>query len=207
MRKLVHSVNHFNMFFSDRIFSLAGTAENGNAFSMLSDDNTASVPAENPACPPARTLAFLVLRLWIGASALASGLAKFARSEKIFEENPETGEMTASIARNYDFDSYVGVPAREFEKLLGDALLPEWLLHVFYYAIGPALILFGSGVLLGIATRTSLFALGMIFAALTLGLSLIDPSGSAGTLGIYTLAIAGALLLSDANRFCIWRKF
>lgn len=174
---------------------------------MDSNDNSASVPAEKKSPFSSRALAFLVLRFWLGSAALASGLAKFSRAEKIFEENPETGEMTATLVRNYGFDNYIGVPAREFEKLLGDALFPEWLLQAFYYAIGPALIFFGATLLLGIATRISLVALGLIFVALTFGLSLIEPSEAAGTLGIYALAIAGALLLADDNRFCLSKKF
>lgn len=174
---------------------------------MDSNENTSSDSAEKTPNSSAKTLAFLVLRAWIGSAALASGLAKFSHSEKVFEENSETGEMTAHIVRSYSLDSYNGIPAKEFERLLGDALFPEWLLHAFYYAIGPVLIFLGATLLLGLATRTSLFVLGLIFAALTFGLSLIDPSGSAGILGIYVLAIAGALALADANRFCISRKF
>ena len=172
---------------------------------MDSNDNSAS--AHPCSCSRARTSAFLLLRFWIGGTALASGLAKFSQAEKVFEENPETGEMSATLVRNYAWEFYNGVPAREFERLLGDALLPEWLLRAFYYALGPALIVCGIALLIGVATRISLFALGLIFVALSFGLSLIDTSGSAGTLGIYTIAIVGALLLADNNRFCLSRKF
>ena len=172
---------------------------------MDSNDNT--VPAPPCSCSRARTLAFLILRFWIGCAALASGLAKFSHTEKVFEENPETGEMSATLVRNYALEFYNGVPTREFERLLGDALFPEWILHAFYYALGPALIACGLALLIGVATRISLFVLGLIFAALGFGLSLIDTTGSAGTLGIYVIAIAGALLLADNNRFCLSRKF
>lgn len=171
-----------------------------------SDSTLPAAETRTPALSP-RTLAFLLLRFWIGFSATASGLAKFVRAEKIFEENPETGEVTARLSRTYSLDAYNGVPAREFEQLLGDALFPELLLQAFYYAVGPALILFGMSLIFGLATRVSLCALGLIFIALTFGLALIDPSGSAGTLGIYVLAIAAALLLADSNRFCLSRKF
>ena len=171
------------------------------------DSNDNSVPAHQCPCSGTRTLAFLILRFWIACTALASGLAKFSRAEKVFEENPETGEMSSTLVRNYAWEFYNGVPAREFERLLGDALFPEWVLQAFYYALGPALILCGLALLLGIATRMSLVVLGLIFVALSFGLSLIDTSGSAGTLGIYVIAIAGALLLADNNRFCLSRKF
>lgn len=171
------------------------------------DSNDTPSPAQGFPTAFSRTLAFLILRFWLGGAALASGLNKFGQSEKIFEENPETGEMTASVIRNYAFDFYKGVPAKEFERLLGDALLPECVLQVFYYALGPALILSGACLLIGCMTRSALFVIGLIFAALTFGLSLIDSSGSAGTLGIYTLAVVAALLLSDNNRLCISKKF
>lgn len=154
-----------------------------------------------------RAFAALLLRLWLGFSAIGSGLAKFATAEKVFEENPETGEMTARIVRTYSPDFYNGIPAREFERLLGDTLFPEWILQAFYYAVGPALILLGSALVIGFATRTSLFLLGLIFVALTFGLSLIDSSGTPGTLGIYLLAIVAALLLGDSDRFRVLRKF
>lgn len=188
---------------------LAGTPKNGNAFGMASEENlplSPDVPHNSPALSP-RTLAFLILRLWLGAVAIASGLAKFAQSQKVFTEDLESGEMTSAILRTYSPEHYVGAPVREFEQLLGDPLLPTWVLQAFYYALGPALILFGSTLLLGLGTRISLFALGLIFVALTFGLALIDPSGSAGTLGIYILAIAAALALADHNRFCLLRKF
>lgn len=154
-----------------------------------------------------KTLAFLVLRLWLGFAAVGSGLAKFSQSQKVFTENVETGETVAEIARSYALQNYIGAPAREFAQLLGDPFLPDWMLHSFYYTLGPALIFFGATLLIGLGTRISLFALGLIFVALTFGLSLIDPSGSAGALGIYVLAITVALTLSDDNRFCLTKRF
>lgn len=173
---------------------------------MASEENPSSGDTPSRRISP-RTLAFLVLRLWIGAVAVASGLAKFAQSQKVFEENPETGEMSASTLRSYSTEYYVGAPAREFDQLLGDPLLPDWVLNTFYYALGPSLIFFGITLLLGLGTRISLFALGLIFIVLTFGLALIDTSGSAGILGIYILAIAAALALADDNRFCLLQKF
>lgn len=174
---------------------------------MNANENTVPKTEKKESANSSKTLAFLVLRLWIGFSALASGLAKFVRTEKVFEENPDTGEMTARVLRSYSFDAYNGIPAREFERFLGDPLFPECVLQAFYYAIGPVLILSGASLIIGFATRISLVLLGLIFVALSFGLSLIDPSGSAGILGIYILAIACALLFADANRFCISRKF
>lgn len=167
--------------------------------------NIDSAPRSRSLSP--KTLAFLILRLWLGFAAVAAGLAKFSQSQKIFTENIETGETVAEVVRSYALQNYIGAPAREFSQLLGDPLLPNWALHAFYYALGPALIFFGVTLLLGIGTRVSLFALGLIFVALTFGLSLIDPSGSAGTLGIYVLAVAAALALSDSNRFCLTKRF
>lgn len=195
---------------STLFYCLRETAKTGTLSGMASTRenpprNDDSVPCSRALSP--QTLAFLILRLWIGAAAVAAGLAKFARSEKVFTENFETGETLAEVVRSYSLQNYVGAPAREFSQLLGDPLLPNWALHAFYYALGPSLVFFGATLLLGIATRTSLFALGLIFAALTFGLSLIDPSGSAGTLGIYALAVAAALALSDANRFCLTKRF
>lgn len=154
-----------------------------------------------------RTAAFLVLRFWLASCALASGASKFAVTSRRICENPETGETVVELVREYAPGNYVGVPAREFERLLGDPLLPDWTLQAFQYALGPTLILAGAALFVGAGTRIALCVLGAVFVALSFGLSLTDPSGSAGTLGVYVLAIAAALRLSDSNRFCVSAKY
>ena len=170
---------------------------------MNPEEKSAAVAPRNRA----RTAAFLVLRFWLAACAIASGASKFAVASRRVSEDPETGETVVSLVREYAFGNYVGVPAREFERLLGDPLLPDWTLHAFRFALGPVLILAGAALLLGAGTRVALCVLGAVFVALSFGLSLTDPSGSAGTLGVYVLAVAAALLLADANRFCVSVKY
>ena len=153
-----------------------------------------------------KSLACVLMRLWIGGHALAAGLDKFAAPRKIVSEDVETGEMSVRVVREYAFSNYIGVPEKDFAVFLGDPFLPDWILHAFYYAIGPALILFGAMAILGIATRTTLFALGLIFVALECGLTILSPA-SAGTLGIQLAIIAAAIVLAPHNRFCITKKF
>lgn len=81
------------------------------------------------------------------------------------------------------------------------------MLTVYDMVLGPALLLLGLTILLGIASRTSLFVLGLIYVSLTWGLILIKEDSGVAWLGIHMIMIVMALWLSKYNRLCVLKKF
>ena len=73
--------------------------------------------------------------------------------------------------------------------------------------LGPSLLLLGFTLLLGICTRASLFAMGLLYTSLTFGLILIKQDAGVAWLGIHIIMIVIALVLARYNRLVITNKF
>ena len=84
---------------------------------------------------------------------------------------------------------------------------PITFLSIYGWILGPALILLGLTILLGIASRTSLFLLGLLYISLTWGLILINQSDGVAWLGTHMILIVMALALAEHNRFAILKKW
>jgi thiosulfate dehydrogenase [quinone] large subunit len=162
-----------------------------------------------------RTLAFLLLRGWLGIRALIAGLDKY--SEAVKKQHPlidpitgmqdPSGAMVDVIEKVYGFSRYHGVPQALQDKFALEPLLPAVLLKPFYAVLGPLLIILGITLLLGIATRISLFLQGVLYIILTIGLMLINQNDGVAWLGIHIALIAMALVLADNNRLALLRKW
>jgi thiosulfate dehydrogenase [quinone] large subunit len=81
------------------------------------------------------------------------------------------------------------------------------MLNVYNFVLGPALLLLGLTLLFGIASRTSLFLLGLLYVSLTWGLILIKEDSGIAWLGIHVIMIVMALMLSKHNRLCVLKKW
>ena len=81
------------------------------------------------------------------------------------------------------------------------------LLNLYNVMLGPALLVLGVTILLGIASRTSLFLLGLLYISLTWGLILIKQDDGISWLGVHMILIAMALMLSGYNRCAIFKKW
>jgi thiosulfate dehydrogenase [quinone] large subunit len=81
------------------------------------------------------------------------------------------------------------------------------MLPVYDKILGPALLILGFTILLGIASRTSLFLLGLLYVSLTWGLILIKQDDGVSWLGVHMILIALALMLAEHNRFAILKKW
>jgi len=86
-------------------------------------------------------------------------------------------------------------------------LLPKFALTTFDHLLGPVLILTGVLLLLGLGTRLSLFAQGLIYIALTAGLILLKQDDGVAWLGIHIALVAFALMLARYNRFALLKKW
>ena len=86
-------------------------------------------------------------------------------------------------------------------------LMLKFALPLYDKILGPALLLLGLAILLGIASRTSLFLLGLLYISLTWGLVLINQNDGIAWLGTHMVLIVMALMLADHNRFAVHKKW
>jgi thiosulfate dehydrogenase [quinone] large subunit len=166
-------------------------------------------------CCADETLGFLVLRLWLGVRATLAGIEKFGvyKTVKLPLIDPATGQPDASgvlhnvSIKSYALANYSGVPKPLLDKFANEPILPHFALPLFNYALGPALILSGVMLLIGLGTRVSLLVQGLIYLALTVGLILIDKPDGIAYLGINVGLVALALVLVKNNKFSILKKW
>jgi thiosulfate dehydrogenase [quinone] large subunit len=166
-------------------------------------------------CGYERTLAFLVLRCWLAVRAIMTGVEKFGAYKTIQKPlvDPVTGMEDPSGAmvdvkmKFYALTNYSGVPSSLKDKFANEPLLPHVALNGFACILGPALILTGIMLLLGVGTRISLFLQGLIYVMLTVGLILIHQDDGIAWLGIHVALVALALMLAKYNRIALLRKW
>ena len=105
--------------------------------------------------------------------------------------------------KTYAIENYQGVPGALYDKFTGEPFIPGWGLDIYNVVLGPALLILGLTLLLGIATRFTLFAMGLLYTSLTFGLILIKQDAGVAWLGIHVIMIVAALALAKHNRFAI----
>lgn len=168
-------------------------------------------------CGTKNTLALvygaLLLRIWLAVRAIQTGVEKFAgtkAADKVVSidgaEN-EYGLTAAGSVKNYALENYSGVPDALMSKFEAEPLMLKFALPLYDKILGPALLILGFTILLGIASRTSLFLLGLLYVSLTWGLILIKQDEGVSWLGVHMILIALALMLAEHNRFTILKKW
>jgi len=73
--------------------------------------------------------------------------------------------------------------------------------------LGPAFVLTGIMLLIGLGTRLSLLGQALLYVALTVGLVLINQPDGVAYLGIHIGLVAAALALAEHNRFAVLKKW
>lgn len=159
------------------------------------------------------SLGFLVLRAWLGARSLVAGLEKYSAKVTIQEPlldaqgQPDLSGVMLDVEKKvYGLKYYHALPDSLQTKFAAEPLLPEFLSTPFYFILGPILIALGVLLLLGAANRLTLFAMGLLYTSLTLGLMLIGQDGGVSWLAIHVGLVALALTLVDHNRFALTRS-
>jgi thiosulfate dehydrogenase [quinone] large subunit len=167
----------------------------------------------SPAADSGPTLAFLSLRLWLGARALFAGIEKFGdvRSRQVplldADGQPDISGATVEVQEKfYALSNYHAVPDALRDKLATEPLLPGFLTTPFYAVLGWLLIAVGLTLILGLWTRASLFVMGIIYTALTVGLILLKQDAGISWLALHVGLVAYALHLARFNRFAITRS-
>ncbi|MGB0745159.1 MAG: hypothetical protein ACPGSB_11605, partial [Opitutales bacterium] len=159
------------------------------------------------------TLGMLVLRIWLAIRAIQTGVEKFAgmgttsKAVAIDGAPNDYGLTEAASVKTYAFSNYQGVPGPLYDKFAGEPLIPNWGLDMYNYILGPALLILGFTLLLGIATRYTLFAMGLLYTSLTFGLILIKQDAGIAWLGTHIIMIVAALVLAKHNRFAVLKKW
>ena len=161
------------------------------------------------------TFAFWGLRLWLGVRALFVGIQKYAAYKSVAMPliDPSTGQPDASgvmvnvTVKSYALANYAGIPVGLQDKFAHEPLFPKFALVLFDRMLGPAFILTGIMLIIGLGTRLSLLVQGLLFIALTVGLVLIDANDGVAYLGIHIGLVAAAFLLARHNRFVVLKKW
>lgn len=161
------------------------------------------------------TFAFWGLRLWLGVRALFVGIQKFAAYKSVAMPliDPSTGQPDASgvmvnvSVKSYALANYAGIPVALRDKFVHEPLFPKFALTLFDKLLGPAFILTGIMLIIGLGTRVSLLIQGLLFIALTVGLVLIDANDGVAYLGIHIGLVAAAFILAQHNRLVVLKKW
>lgn len=159
------------------------------------------------------TLGILLLRIWLGMRSIQTGIEKFAGMKTsdaavTIDGAPNTYGLTeAASVKTYSLSNYHGVPEALHEKFVAEPLIPGFFLTIYDIVLGPALLIFGLTVLLGIATRVSLFAMGLVYTSLTFGLILLKQDAGIAWLGTHIVLVVMALVLAKHNRLAILNKW
>jgi len=170
-------------------------------------------PAEERANKLGFIFASLLLRLWLGVRALQTGIEKYAGTVTTDQPVKVDGAVydpnmtTTAGVKSYALDHYSGVPESLKGAFAHEPLMSAWALKVFDAMLGPALIVLGLTILLGIASRVSLLLLGLLYIGLTWGLILLKQDAGVAWLGVHMVMIAMALSWADYNRFRVLKKW
>ena len=156
--------------------------------------------------------AFILLRLWLALRAIFTGIEKFSGQKSsevavVVDGEPNSyGRTSSDSDKVYGLQYYKGIPEALGDKLKDEPLLPGFAMGIFDVLLGPVLILSGLTLLLGIATRISLFVQGLLYCFLTVGLILLKQDGGIAWLAIHVLLVVVALLSVKNNRFQLFAK-
>ncbi len=132
------------------------------------------------------TLAYWVLRLWIGLRLVLAGLDKFKGSDGYTMANytDKMGKIAGMITQN--------------------TFLPDWATKSWAMPLPFLLIAVGALILIGFLNRLALLGAGLLFVGLSFGLMLL-PDEDVFMLGIHVGLVAGALALVRHNKIYITR--
>jgi len=155
----------------------------------------------------------VLLRVWLGVRTFQSGIEKFATSTLIERDQMADGEPTGLVetvsVKTYSLSAYKGIPDALKDVFADQPMIPAFTLPIYNAVLGPALLILGLTVLLGIASRASLLLMGLLYISLTWGLVIWGEPGNSGVayLGIHMVLIVMALHLTRHDPLRILKKW
>ena len=163
------------------------------------------------------TMAFWLLRFWLAARAIGTGLTKFIGKVNGEIANPEyeakikeamadglsrseAAELVTDVPEKISgtidvisISTYHGLPEKgpmTIETFSASPLMPSFMVGPYSAVLGYALIALGLTVLLGICTRVSLFLMGLLYISMTWGFIILEPNmGPSAAAGIAYLGV------------------
>lgn len=183
---------------------------------MADSTSTPTPSAQEPCCPALNlTFAFWLLRLFMGARLILSGLEKLG----YFVAKGTASLSDAVQAKAWFGPSGLGskVEVDGKEALLNEGFgdgkmwpiakammdyssLPAWSIKPFMIGLPYAMLLSGILILLGLFNRLGWFLAGLIWFSLAFGQMLLPDEGTVQQLGLYLFISALALCLINHNR-------
>ncbi|MBK1792436.1 hypothetical protein [Persicirhabdus sediminis] len=156
----------------------------------------------------------ILLRLWLSVRAIQTGIEKYAGSDvgrqpiKV-DGNVYSSDLTAVTSSNkaYALDNYHGIPSSLQSAFAKEPLMADWMLKIYDAILGPSLIILGMLILLGVASRISLIALGLLYISLTWGLVLLKQDAGIAWLGIHIILVVMALQKTQHDPFRLLKKW
>lgn len=197
--------------------TVADEASSASTSSCCSTKSDCCSPASD--CGVSDKLALLsgsvLLRVWLGVRAIQSGIEKFASTAQVerltlVDGVPNDYGMTETVTvKAYDIGAYKGIPDALKDTFADQPMIPGFMLPIYNAVLGPALLILGVTVLLGIASRISLLFLGLLYVSLTWGLILLGEPGNAGVawLGTHIILIVLALQLTRHDPLRVLKKW
>ncbi len=169
------------------------------------------------------TMAFWLLRIWLAARAIGTGLTKFICKKEVEIIDPEyeklladfmatekvskeeaiktigDPEVTTKMMDVLSFSGYHGLPEKgpmTVETFSASPLMPSFMVEPYAMVLGFALIGLGVALALGICTRVTLFLMGLLYVSLTWGFIILEPSmGPSAAAGIAYLGVHMVLIV------------
>jgi thiosulfate dehydrogenase [quinone] large subunit len=129
-----------------------------------------------------------------------------APAQAVAQPASDCGATVEVQEKFYALANYQAVPDALRDKLAAEPLMPGFLTAPFYAVLGWLLIALGITLLLGLWTRLSLFAMGLLYTGLTLGLVILKQDAGVSWLAIHIGLVGYALHLSKFNRFALTRS-
>ena len=170
------------------------------------------------------TMAFWLIRFWLAARAIGTGLTKFqgkapaqvpnaekaTEMQALIEAGMSKQEALEAVADMPDtvekvvdtlgFSLYHGLPEKgpmTVETFSASPLMPSFAVQPYAWVLGFALIGLGVTLLLGICTRLTLFLMGLLYISLTWGFIILEPSmGPAAAAGIAYLGVHMVIIVA-----------
>ena len=160
------------------------------------------------------SMAFLVLRFWLAIRAIVTGIEKYGAYKSIQRplldasgQPDASGAMIDVKVKFYSMANYSGIPAGLKGKFANEVMIPGYAMNIYDKMLGPALLILGFTLLVGLGTRISLFLQGLLYVSLTVGLILIHQDDGVAWLGIHMALVALALMLAKYNKFTLLKKW
>lgn len=133
------------------------------------------------------TLAYLLLRLFLGLRTLMAGLEKFEANRSF---------STANYSENM---------TRMATGISNNSVIPLWAAKAFALPLGYLLTILGLALILGVKSRITLFVTGLVYVGLGFGLMAVQEGEGVAWIGMQVLMFAFALMLVRNERFAVWR--